>query len=219
MQPKVRENSVKIPEAGRTNEESNVLRRMFSISGLTLFTLLMHSFPAAAETDPAQFISSLGNQTIEVLHDNTSLHQKQTYFHQLLSQDFDLLGISRFILGPYWRLASKPEQQEFQQLFEYHLMMTYGPRLADDRLQVLRVTGTRLDPLGLVVKTQIMRSAGAEPISVDWRLCVCDGLYKINDIVIDGISMVVTQRFEITQMIQRNGGQIESLLAIMRQRR
>ena len=67
--------------------------------------------------------------------------------------------------------------------------------------------------------SQIVRPQDAVPIPVDWRPSVCDGLYKVSDIVIDGISMAATQRAEFGQMIQRNGGRVESLLAIMRQRR
>jgi phospholipid transport system substrate-binding protein len=48
---------------------------------------------------------------------------------------------------------------------------------------------------------------------------VCDGLYKISDIVVEGVSMAATQRSEFAQMIQRNGGRVENLLATMRQER
>ena len=85
-------------------------------------------------------------------------------------------------------------------------MMTYGPRLADYRAEGLKVTGKRLDPSGLVVMSQIIRPQGAAPIPIDWRLNVCDGLYKISDIVVEGVSMAATQRSEFAQMIQRNGG-------------
>jgi phospholipid transport system substrate-binding protein len=181
--------------------------------------MLAQSLPAAAETDPAEFIGTFGNQALETLRDSSSLHQKQACFHQLLSQDFDLLAISRFVLGPYWRVASEPERQEFQRLFEHHVMMTYGPRLADYQAQGLRVVGKRLDPLGLIVMSEIMRPQGAAPIPVHWRLSVSDGVYKVSDIVIDGISMAATQRSEFAQAIQRNGGQVQNLLATMRQRR
>ena len=39
-----------------------------------------------------------------------------------------------------------------------------------------------------------------------------DGLYKISDVVIDGVSMAATQRSEFAQAIQRNGGRVEGLL-------
>jgi len=65
--------------------------------------------PAADET-PAAFISTIGNDALAEMRSTASLDQKLAYFRQMLSQDFDLDGISRFVLGPYWRTAS-PEQQ------------------------------------------------------------------------------------------------------------
>jgi phospholipid transport system substrate-binding protein len=219
---------VKTPFADQTSDAPadrnlqhvcDLLRRFFLIAGFVFFAALAPSSPATADTDPTEFIDTLGNQALDVLRDATSLHQKQTYFDQLFRQDFDLSGISRFVLGSYWRVASEPERQEFQRLFEYRVMMTYGPRLADYRAEGLKVTGKRLDPGGLVVMSQIIRPRGAAPIPIDWRLSVCDGLYKISDIVVDGVSMAATQRSEFGQMIQRNGGRVENLLAMMRQER
>jgi phospholipid transport system substrate-binding protein len=53
---------------------------------------------------------------------------------------------------------------------------------------------------------------------VDWRLGVSDGHYKIEDIAVDGVSMVltVTERSEIAAQIARDGGRVEMLLAAMR---
>jgi len=196
-----------------------VLRRFISIASFALVAgSLSPTFPAAADTVPTEFIRTLGNQALEVIRDNSFPHQKQVYFQQLFRQDFDLPGISRFVLGPYWRAASEQERQEFQQLFEHHLIRTYGPRLAGYRGEALSVTGSRSDPYGAIVTSQIIRPHGAPPIEIDWRLSVCDGVYKISDIVIAGVSMAVTQRTEFAQVIQRNGGQVESLLAMMREK-
>lgn len=38
-------------------------------------------------------------------------------FRQVIHQDFDLTGISRFVLGPYWRVASPAERRQFRRLF------------------------------------------------------------------------------------------------------
>jgi hypothetical protein len=59
------------------------------------------------------FINTLGSRGLEVIRSSTILAQKAAYFHQVLHQDFDLPGISRFVLGPYWRVASPAQQQEF----------------------------------------------------------------------------------------------------------
>jgi hypothetical protein len=51
---------------------------------------------------------------------------------------------------------------------------------------------------------------------VDWRLGISDGHYKIEDVMIDGVSVVLTERSEIAAQIARDGGQLQTLLATMR---
>jgi phospholipid transport system substrate-binding protein len=51
---------------------------------------------------------------------------------------------------------------------------------------------------------------------MDWRLGVSDGHYKIEDVAIDGVSMVLTERSEIAAQIASYGGQLQTLLATMR---
>jgi phospholipid transport system substrate-binding protein len=63
--------------------------------------------------------------------------------------------------------------------------------------------------------SQIIRPQGP-PIEVDWRLEVNDGRYKISDVIVDRVSMALSQRSEFAAIIQRNGGQVSGLLATLR---
>jgi phospholipid transport system substrate-binding protein len=171
---------------------------------------------AAAGEDPADFIRALGNQGLEVIRSSATLDQKATYFHQMLRQDFNLGDISRFVLGPYWRVASKAQRRQFHALFEDYLVRFYGQRFAQYGGESLRVNGSRTDPAGTIVTSQIIRPQGP-PIKVDWQLVVSDGRYRISDISIDGVSMALVQRSEFAAIIQRNDGRVASLLATMRE--
>jgi phospholipid transport system substrate-binding protein len=73
---------------------------------------------------PTAFIGSLGQQVLAVIHrPDLPVDGKAAYFRQLLRQDFDLTGISRFVLGPYWRVASPGERQEFSDLLTQQISM------------------------------------------------------------------------------------------------
>jgi phospholipid transport system substrate-binding protein len=63
----------------------------------------------------------------------------------------------------------------------------------------------------------IIRGQTVRPIKVDWRLTERDGVYKISDVIIDGLSMAVTGRSELEGVAERNGGQPQAILAVMRQ--
>jgi len=104
--------------------------RFLSTAAFVLFTGLAAVFPAVADTGPAEFVRTLRNEALGVIRADIAPGQKQAFFRQLLQQDFDLPGITRFVLGPYWRVASEPEKQEFRRLFEDYIVRVYSERFA-----------------------------------------------------------------------------------------
>ena len=63
---------------------------------------------------------------------------------EMVRQDFDVTGICRFVLGPYWRVASPAEQQQFCDGFADRLVRFYGQRLAQSGSGDFVVTGSRI---------------------------------------------------------------------------
>jgi phospholipid transport system substrate-binding protein len=131
---------------------------------------------------------------------------------------FDGPGIARFVLGRYWRSASEQEQQELLKLFEDYVVFVYGTRLANFSGERFKIRGSRTDETGTIVSTDVISPNGDAPIKIDWRLITDHGSFKINDVIIEGISMLVTQRSEFASVIQRHGGQVGDLLVMMRER-
>ena len=171
---------------------------------------------AAAGDAPVAFIRALGEQAVSVIRRfDIPLATKAAYFDQMVRQDFDVTGICRFVLGPYWRVASPAEQQQFCDGFADRLVRFYGQRLAQSGSGDFVVTGSRIGSDGVIVTSRIIPPQGA-PIAVDWRLGVSDGVYKIEDVAIDGVSMALAQRSEIAALIAREGGQVGMVLATMR---
>ena len=67
------------------------------------------------------------------------------------------------------------------------------------------------------VYSEIVRPSGA-PIKVDWKLRRADKSFKIVDVAVEGVSMAITQRDDFSASIQRSGGKVEGLLAMLRDR-
>ena len=194
-------------------------RRIF----LSIVWLLIASASATAATnaiaaDPNVFMNELWGQTIEVLSNKVPRAERLMRFRQLFQADFDGPGIARFVLGRYWRSASEQEQQEYLKLFEDYVVLVYGTRLSKFNGETFKLLGSRTDESGTIVSTDIISPSGEAPIKVDWRLIADHGSFKINDVIIEGISMLVTQRSEFASVIQRHGGQVGGLLELMRER-
>jgi phospholipid transport system substrate-binding protein len=178
--------------------------------------------PAKAGPDPASFINNLGDQ-LQMVIGTASPEQRVAGFRRLFREDFDVPGLGRFVLGPFWRVLAPSEQQEFLGLFENYVVYTYSDRLSEFAGNGFapRVTGSRPDPDGVIVSSEIARGSGrsptVQPIKVDWRLTGHDGVFKISDVIIDGVSMAVTGRSQFRGVAERNGGQPQAILAVMRQ--
>jgi len=100
-----------------------VLRRSLLIAVLVLITGGVAPANATAGTDPATFINNLGKQ-LRVVSSCTSPEQKLAGFRELFREDFDISGLSRFVLGRFWRIFTPSEQQEFLGLFENLVVLT-----------------------------------------------------------------------------------------------
>jgi phospholipid transport system substrate-binding protein len=176
------------------------------------------TLPEAAAADPNVFMRELWSRATEILGKKTPQAQKLAQFRELFQSDFDGPGIARFVLGRYWRSASPEEQQEFLRLFEDYVVFVYGTRLSSFNGETFKIRGSHSGEGGTIVSTDILSPGGEAPIKVDWRLVTDNGALKINDVTIEGISMMVTQRSEFASVIQRHGGQVSGLLALMREK-
>ena len=171
----------------------------------------------AAVEDAVIFINQLGNQAIKTLRaTDLTLDQRESRFRSLLNRGFDLDFIGRFVLGRYWRVATADQKSDYIALYGEYLLQTYSARLGGYTDESFSVIGARrANDKDIVVSTRLVRPSGME-IAADWRVRMFDGQYRIIDIMVEGISMAVTQRSEFAAVVQRDG--IEGLLAILRAR-
>ena len=198
---------------------------MLSRRTLFLSSLAVGLIPASAKAEASaeavqgasQFIQWLAQQAIAVLGaSNSTLETREAEFRRLLSQGFEMPFIGRFVLGRYWRTATPEQREDYQALFAEYILRTYSSRLGGYAGETFSVTGAR--PAGkqdILVATRIDRPSGP-PIKADWRVRVFDNEYKIIDIMVEGISMAVTQRSEFTNVVRSQG--FEGLLQALRAR-
>jgi phospholipid transport system substrate-binding protein len=211
----------------KVSKVSAVLRRSLLTVGAVLIGGTLVPSIHAASMDPVAFINALGDQ-LQVVTRNRSPEQTLRGLRELLREDFDVPALGRFVLGRFWRIFTPSEKQEFLELFENYVVFTYSERLIEycNGGTSLRVTGSRPDPDGTIVISELTRGSGAgagkrdpsaQPIRVDWRLSTLNGGHKITDIIIDGLSMAANGRSQLEGVVQRNGGRAQAILAVMRQ--
>jgi phospholipid transport system substrate-binding protein len=194
-----------------------MMRRSVAIGALVLTILCFAGAREASAQDARAFVGTLGREAIEVLGPHIPPAQRLARFRELFSNDFDIPGIGRFVLGRYWRIATPQEQQEFLGLFQEYIVRAYSTRLSAYGGEPFRVAGSRTNGEETIVASQIFRADGSR-IAVDWYLLNRGGRFKITDVYVGGVSMKVTQRDEFASVIQRSGGRVAGLIAQLRQK-
>ena len=165
-----------------------------------------------------KFIQSLVNQAVPALSGKSLSDKERQYnFRKILRAYFDVDGIGKWALGRYWRKATKGERSEYLVLFEDLIVGTYANRFKNYSNEKLAVYGTTSRGQVAIVNSHLKQD-NQKPIRVDWRVKFPDGKYKIFDIIVEGVSMIQTQRSEFSSVIRRNGGKVSGLLAALRQK-
>lgn len=174
----------------------------------------------AAKQDPGPFISGLGDQVIQLITDTQQpAAQRKQKFAGLVEGAFDLPGIARFILGPYWRSATDQQRSEFQQVFATYMIDVYWTDFSQYGGQHLSVTGQHPESAtSTVVDSEITQPTGRPPVKVEWHVAAENGATKITDVSIAGVSELITYRQEFSDVIAQAGGNVDALTAQLRQK-
>lgn len=176
------------------------------------------SAPAfAAERDPSEFIVDLGERAVGALTDKSlTAETRRERFRDLLRVGLDMEHIGQFVLGAYRRRTSDDQMATFLDLLEDNIVQNYAWRFRNYNGQKLDVLGVREGGRGnTLVETELSQAGDAPPIRVDWRIHEKNGEWRVIDIVVEGISMMVTQRDEYVGYMRSNGG-VDALLKALR---
>src|SRR5690606_5730149 len=108
------------------------------------------------------------------------------------------------------------QRKEYMTLFRQMVVNVYSARFGEYKGQKFETRSFRaLDDKDTLVTSFIVPLDGPE-IQVDWRVRYKDGRYRIVDVIVEGVSMSVTQRSDFAAVIQRGGGDVQVLLAHLR---
>jgi phospholipid transport system substrate-binding protein len=176
--------------------------------------LVADTQPDAIGSGAEAFIDKMAQQGIGFLGDASMTdEQRKAEFRKLLNTNFDMSTIGRFALGRYWKSATDAQRSEYMSLFKQMTINVYAQRFSDYKGQKLQVRGSRAEGTAdILVNSDIIQPSGPAVV-VDWRVRKKDGSYKIVDVIVEGVSMAVTQRSDFASVIQRGGGDLNVLLA------
>lgn len=195
-----------------------ILRRVVlgSAAAMTLGIVPAQALDEAAATD---HVRSTIDQVLALVAEGGSSESKAPALLSIMRSRAAMPQIARFAAGVVWREMNDDQQKRFTEAFENFLAVIYARRFQEysggvkqgaDNYTVDGVINA--GKKGLLVRTRIARPDGP-PVLVEWLVTDQPGRVVIADIVIEGVSLLITQREEIGSMFEARGGDVEKLIA------
>ena len=183
---------------------------------LTFFLLTPTISISGGLTDKSKsFVENLGKEVVEKVSDvNISDNQRLQNFKKLYLSTFDNYYISRFVLGRYWRTIDKNIQKQFVKSFNKYIVATYAPKFKGWE-GTFKATDSLFENNYYNVKMDIENKDGPT-LKMMWKMYLNKNKeFKVLDVNIDGVSMLVTQRAEFLSVIKNNPNGVKGLIAEM----
>ena len=133
-------------------------------------------------------------------------------FERIFSRYADVDIIARSTLGPASRRASDAEMRAFVEAFRGYIARKYGKRFREFIGGRIEVNGVRQVKSWHEVKSTVYLR-GESPFEVLFLVSDRSGQDLFFDMVIEGVSLRLSERTEIGAMLDANRGKIDGLIA------
>lgn len=188
------------------------------LAGLVLFSMAVLAFAQAKAGVERDLIAGLAGEAEPLLNDRSIPPAERTKkLRSIIGSVFDSRQMVQLTLGRYWRRADEGQRAELVTLMETYLIDVYAGRVDSIDGQVKFDVGTeRTIGERTVVDTQVLRP-GSPPVSVAWQVETVNGKVVVTDIVVEGVSLVVSQRADFASIIRSQGG-LDGLIKLLKQK-
>ena len=182
---------------------------------LALIFIPIHSFSDEKIEQSKYFVENLGKQVVEkVSNINLSESERIVNFRNLYLDSFDNYYISRFVLGQYWKRLDSNMRKQFVESFNNYIVTTYAPKFKGWE-GTFKATDSLLENNYYNVKMNVLNKDGPT-LQFMWKIYLDKNKnFKILDVNIDGVSMLVTQRAEFMSVIKNNPKGVIGLIEAM----
>lgn len=200
-------------------------RLLGGVAGVLALPIVSRAALAAPNPDVAEsLVEQLVARIFEIVaQDGLDEHSAMVTLTSVVEERADLTLLGRLILGRHWRLASPEQRAEYDRLFRDYMLDAFVRRLRpyagaevgaiDERF---RIEGSRAASRHDVVVRSRLMPPSSPPLRVDWRVRERGGDARIIDLVVEGVSLLVSHRSEFAAVLDARG--MDGLLAELRSR-
>ena len=182
-----------------------------------LLLLLSLNSVYAKSVEPDVFVQSTVNRASAILTKNISKEDKMNELKLIAKDTVDIKGIGLYTLGSFRKNLSESEKNEYSSLFENYFLKTFSSRLSEYTNPKIEVTDKKVLNKNYTIVNSILVGTSERPeVKIDWRIYTKNPDNPlIRDLIIEGLSLVRTQKEEFSSILNSNNGDINSLFKVL----
>lgn len=125
----------------------------------------------------------------------------------LFDEMLDYPGLAESSLGTEWAARSDAEKSQFSDLLKQLVRKSYERNLKKTINFNIEYVSETPGSGGVAVKTKAVSRANArdEPVEIVYKLSEKGGVWRVQDIVTEGVSLVTSYRSQFTKVIKKDG--------------
>ena len=187
----------------------NKMRKIFLF--IILNMIAVSSYSTEHYPELKLYIDGLVGDVSKVLNDpNVTEVAKITKSQDLLVSNLDLEWMARYTLGRYKRGLDQSQIDNFTQIYSKYITASYTDLVKNYKGEQCKVVNiNKIDEAEFIVKMEITKSQGQPPIKVEYFVRQVQNnhqyIYKISDIITEGISMINSQQAEFINILENSG--------------
>jgi phospholipid transport system substrate-binding protein len=195
------------------------MKKTTVIVNIIIAFLFLLSFPVFAGP-PLETVKANVNKVLEVLRDPklkaaSAKEIEKEKLRLIYEQMFDDVELSKRTLAKNWNSMNVKQRQEFVLLFRQVLEKAYIDKIIDyTDEKILFDRETMISATQAEIQTRIVTSSKEIPIF--YRVLLKDGAWRVYDVVIENVSLVLNYRTQFNDILAKNTP--EQLLEILRKK-
>jgi len=173
--------------------------------------------PAAAVTPAVAtgLVQQVATEITRIINSGQSEGAMIADFERMMGRYADMPTIAQSVLGPAARSASQGQLSGFAEAFRGYMARKYGSRFREFIGGTVSVGGAQ-DTGRYVEVVSSVDLRGEAPFEVRFRVWDRSGQPLFIDMLIEGVSLVISERSEIGAILDRNGGSIDATIQALR---
>jgi len=201
-------------------------RRLFMTLGLTLGLSLTFGAVALADPMPAQPPDVAVKNTTEQIralirahHDEYKADQNKFYqaINEVVVPRFDVPFIAKLVLSKNYRAATPDQRTHFASAFKDMLLHSYANAMLDnyDSAKVDWMPARMSPDSTEAAVNSVVKRDNGQTYAIGFRVHAVDGDWKIYDITVENVSLVLNFKTQIDSEIKRTS--LDDVIARMEQ--